>query len=84
MRLGLDYGECDEYEAEVSMTISLRQVTLPEDLCSVAEKLYEKQFPSLEKLIVFLLQEVTRQDAARPDQDEQRIIEARLKALGYI
>jgi hypothetical protein len=66
------------------MTTSLRQVTLPEDLCSVAEKLYEKQFPSLEKLIVFLLQEVSRQDAARPDQVEQRIIEARLKALGYI
>jgi len=82
--LGQDYGKCDEYEAEVSMTTSLRQVNLPEDLCSVAEKLYEKQFQSLEKLIVFLLEEVTRQDAVRLDQDEQRIIEARLKALGYI
>ena len=68
----------------MTASLSLRQVGLPEDLCSVAEKLYEKQFPSLEKLIVFLLGEVTRQDAVRLDQDEQCIIEARLKALGYI
>lgn len=66
------------------MTASLRQVSLPEDLCSAAEALYGKRFPSLEKLIVFLLEEVTRQDAVRLDQEEQRIIEERLKALGYI
>jgi hypothetical protein len=66
------------------MTASLRQVSLPEDLCSAAEELYGKRFPSLEKLIVFLLEEVTRQDAMRLDQEEQRIIEERLKALGYI
>ncbi len=66
------------------MTASLRQVSLPEDLCSAAEELYGKRFPSLEKLIVFLLQEVTRQDAVRLDQEERRIIEERLKALGYL
>jgi hypothetical protein len=66
------------------MTASLRQVNLPEDLCSAAEELYAERFPSLEKLIVFLLEEVTRQDAVRLDQEEQRIIKERLKALGYI
>jgi hypothetical protein len=66
------------------MTASLRQVSLPEDLCSAAEELYGKRFSSLEKLIVFLLEEVTRRDAVRLDQEEQRIIEERLKALGYI
>jgi hypothetical protein len=66
------------------MTASLRQVSLPEDLCSAAEELYGKRFPSLEKLIVFLLEEVTRQDAVRLDQEEQRIIEERLKDLGYL
>jgi hypothetical protein len=66
------------------MTEPLRQVSLPEDLCSAAEKLYGKQFPSLEKLIVFLLEELTRHDAARFDDQEQRIIEERLKALGYL
>jgi hypothetical protein len=66
------------------MTASLRQISLPEDLCSAAEELYGKRFPSLEELIVFLLEEVTRQDAMRLDQEEQRIIEERLKGLGYI
>lgn len=66
------------------MTTSLRQVGLPEDLCSAAEELYRSRFPSLEKLIVFLLEEVTRQDAVKLDQEEQRIIEERLKALGYL
>ena len=66
------------------MTASLRQVSLPEDLCSAAEELYGMRFQSLEKLIVFLLEEVTRRDATRLDQEEQRIIEERLKALGYL
>ena len=66
------------------MTAALRQVTLPGDLCSAAEELYGKRFPSLEKLIVFLLEEVTRQDEMGLDQKEKRIIEERLKALGYI
>lgn len=66
------------------MTASLRQVSLPEDLCSAAEELYGKQFPSLDKLIVFLLEEITRRDAVRLDQEEQRIIEERLKDLGYL
>jgi hypothetical protein len=66
------------------MTGSSRQVSLPEDLCSAAEELYSKRFPSLEELIVFLLEEVTRQDSVRLDQEEQRVIEKRLKDLGYI
>jgi hypothetical protein len=66
------------------MTAGLRQVSLPEDLCSAAEELYGKRFPSLEELIVFLLEEVTRQDAIGLDQEEQRLIEERLKDLGYM
>jgi hypothetical protein len=66
------------------MTVSLRQVSLPEDLCSAAEELYGVRFANLEKLIVFLLEEVTRRDSVTLDQEERRIIEERLKALGYI
>jgi hypothetical protein len=61
-----------------------RQVTVPEDLRSAAEKLYGQRFASLEKLILFLLEEVTRPDALKMDQEEQRIIEQRLKDLGYL
>ena len=66
------------------MTAPLRQLAVPEDLCLAAERLYGKRFPGVEQLIVFLLQEMTRQDAVRLDEEEQRVIEERLKALGYL
>jgi hypothetical protein len=65
-----------------------RQVSLPEHLCSAAEEVYCRapgtRFPSLEKLIAFLLEEISRQDGAALDQQERRMIEERLKALGYM
>jgi hypothetical protein len=61
-----------------------RTVNLPEDLCAATERLYGKQFCGLEGLIVFLLEELTRQGAIRLDEEEQRILEERLKELGYI
>jgi len=66
------------------MTATSRQVSVPEHLCSAAEELYGKRFPSVEELIVFLLEEITRGDAARLDEEEQHILEERLKALGYL
>jgi hypothetical protein len=77
-------GDAQNDEVWSPMTPSLRQISLPEDLCSAADELYGKRFPSLEKLIVFLLEEVTRRDTVTLDQEERRIIEERLKALGYI
>jgi hypothetical protein len=38
----------------------------------------------LEQFLTFVLQELLRDDAAQMDQAEQRIIEERLKDLGYI
>ena len=61
-----------------------RTVNLPEDLCATAERMYSNRFSGLEALIVFLLEEITRQDATRLDEEEKRIIEERLKELGYI
>jgi hypothetical protein len=61
-----------------------RTVNLPEDLCATAERLYGNRFSGIEGLVVFLLNEITRQDATRLDEQEQRIIEERLKELGYI
>ncbi len=61
-----------------------RTVNLPEELCATAERLYGSRFSGLEALIVFLLEEITRQDATRMDEEEQRIVEERLKELGYI
>jgi hypothetical protein len=66
------------------MMTDLREVKLPTELCQKAEQLYGKRFGSLEQFLIFALQELTRDDATQSDQAEQKIIEERLKDLGYI
>jgi len=61
-----------------------RGVQLPEELCRAAEQRYGAQFGSLERLLEHLLQNLVRDDAAPMDESEQRMIEERLKNLGYI
>jgi hypothetical protein len=61
-----------------------REVKLPEDLCKKVEQLYEKQFGALDAFLTFILEELACDNATRADQAEQRVIEERLKDLGYI
>ena len=62
----------------------LRTVSLPQDLCEEAEKQYGNGFDNLEALLTFVLQEITKADASLLDQAEERMIEQRLKDLGYL
>jgi hypothetical protein len=66
------------------VTENTREVQLPEELCRAAEQRYGAQFGNLERLLEYLLQNLVRDDAARMDEAEQRMIEERLKNLGYI
>jgi hypothetical protein len=66
------------------MTESLREIRLPAQLCEAAEQRFAAHFGSLEELLVFLLRNLMRDDAAQMDQAEQRLIEERLRDLGYI
>lgn len=66
------------------MSSDLRDVRLPSELCSDAERRFAARFGNLEQLLIFLLRELLRDDAAQMDQAEQRIIEERLRDLGYI
>jgi len=66
------------------MPIHLREVRLPEDLCIAAEQKFRKKFSRLEDLLVFVLEDLVRDDASKLDQAEERIIEERLKELGYL
>ena len=61
-----------------------REVRLPMDLCNKVEQVYGKRFGNLEQFLVFALKELTRDDARLADEAEQKIIEERLKDLGYI
>lgn len=62
----------------------LREIKLPTELCAAAEQKFSARFGNVEELLTFLLREITEDTAARLDEAEQRIIEERLKGLGYI
>lgn len=61
-----------------------REVRLPADLCAAAEKKFSGIFPSLEELLAFVLRDLLREDASQLDQAEQRLVEERLRELGYL
>jgi len=62
----------------------MRDVHLPADLCTAAEKRFGDSFGSLEEFLVFVLRDLTRDDAASADEAEQRLVEQRLRELGYL
>lgn len=66
------------------MSSGMREVRLPDELCQDAERRFGARFGSLEELLVFVLRELLRDQATQMDQAEQRVIEQRLKDLGYI
>ena len=78
-RRRLNHGEVEE-----SVTESWREIRLPEDLCRAAEQKYRSQFPGLEELLGFVLQSLVSEEAAQMDEAEARIVEERLRDLGYI
>jgi hypothetical protein len=62
------------------MNTSSRQVSLPDALCVAIES----RFGNLESFLAFAMNEVLRDQAAVLDQNERRIVEERLRELGYI
>jgi Arc/MetJ-type ribon-helix-helix transcriptional regulator len=61
-----------------------RTISLPEGLCEAAEKKFGHRFGSVEELVRATLRELLRDNALAMDESEQRIVEERLKGLGYI
>ena len=66
------------------MSIDLRDVRLPVELCNDAERRFAARFGTLEELLIFVLRELLRDEAKQMDEAEQSVIEQRLKDLGYI
>lgn len=62
----------------------MREVRLPAELCAAAEKKIAGRFNSLEELLIFVLSDLSADDASQADRAEQHIIEERLRELGYI
>jgi hypothetical protein len=62
----------------------MKSVQLPADVCAAAEKKFGHAFGSLEELLVFVLRDLSRDDLGSRDQAEQRLVEERLRQLGYL
>ena len=66
------------------LTTQNRTLSLPEDVCAEAEKWMAGRYENLEELLIFLLNEIVKNDAKKFDQVEEEIVEQRLRDLGYI
>ena len=62
----------------------VRELRLPADLCRAAEKRFVQRFGTLEELLAFILRDLVREDAVQADEVELRLVEERLRQLGYL
>jgi hypothetical protein len=62
----------------------IRDLKLPSELCALVEKKFGERFGNVEELLTFVLQELLREDSSQSDEAEQKIVEERLRELGYI
>ena len=66
------------------MTQQPRSIQLPESLCADAERQFGGKFENIEALLTFVLEELTRTDGTRLDESEEKMLEHRLRELGYL
>jgi hypothetical protein len=62
----------------------MREIRLPAELCIAAERKFAGRFSNLEELLIFVLSDLSADDASQADRAEEHIIEERLRELGYI
>ena len=61
-----------------------RTIQLPADLCGAAEKKFGHVFGSVEELLAAVLRDLLGSEARTADEAEQRLVEERLRELGYL
>jgi hypothetical protein len=61
-----------------------RELRLPSDLCAAAEARFGEKFATVEELLVFVLRELLRDESFKADEAELRLVEQRLRDLGYL
>ena len=62
----------------------IRAVQLPAELCTQAEQKFGHVFGNVEELLTAVLRELLCDDAQAADLAEQRLVEERLRELGYL
>jgi hypothetical protein len=66
------------------MPEDMRNLRLSRELCERVEQRFGQRFGKIEDFLIYVMERLVRYDAKVMDQEEQRIIEERLKDLGYI
>jgi len=66
------------------MTEEMRDVRLPADMCAAAEKKFGKTFANVDELLTAVLRDLASDDVSALEQAEQRLVEQRLRELGYL
>jgi hypothetical protein len=66
------------------MTEEMRDVRLPGNLCAAVEKRFGATFANIEELLTAVLRDLASDDVSALDQAEQRLVEQRLRELGYL
>lgn len=62
-----------------------REIRLPAHLCDAVEQMIKNtRFATAEEFLTFVLQELTSRDSAQSEEHERKVIEERLKDLGYL
>ena len=69
---------------ELTMAEELRNIRLPEELCAKLERQFGSRFTNIEELLRFVMRELSRDEALQMDEAELRLVEQRLKDLGYM
>jgi len=62
----------------------MKDIRLPAELCAAAEKKFGARFGSVDELLIFVLRDLLRDEASHADQAEERLVEERLRELGYL
>lgn len=62
-----------------------RDLRLPAELCrSAEERIKGTSFRNLEDFLTFVLRELTSQRGAQAEEQERKLVEERLRDLGYL
>ena len=83
MQSGLGLAVASGFERDSTVS-QIRTVNLPADLCVQAEKRFGGKFGSVEQLLEYVLRDLLRDDATHSDEEEQHLVEQRLRDLGYL
>jgi len=64
--------------------MEMRDVRLPADLCAAVEKKFANTFSGVDELLIFILRDLLEDHSSQADVAEQRLVEERLRELGYL